>query len=231
MTDMLMLLEYINQEIHNSELYKLLTQGTLHSPSFNDIKDVLHVKPLVDVKLESEFKNKINYLQIFDEENSCSVICSNIFTKSNCKNTDILSSALVQNREVFICRMLDGTIHAIPIVSAHDRDDIVAVLAFPPTQTLCLRWESSHEWIESKGCLENCSNLIYVAPIPEGVEDIAGIFTNCKKLNCPIYLPSTIKWTLQMLDGCESFSSNIYMHESASKDIGLGEFSRYLKIL
>lgn len=230
-TELLKILDAIEAEIHEADLYKMILAGTLSCPAFKGIDKNYKIHPLVDTKIISNAVNFIKYLHVYDETSSCETIYNNIFTDQNCQGYDVLTHALTQDRKCFICRMLDGSIHAIPYSLAHDRSDIIAVLAFPTVKSLCLRCESSHEWIESGGCLENCDNLVYVAPLPEGIEDIAGLFVGCKKLNCPIYLPNSIQWALDLLEGCDQFSSAIYIRGPVHRDLGLGEFTKYLQIL
>ena len=101
-----------------------------------------------------------------------------------------------------LCAMLDGSIKLVPTYLLPGNQDIVAVLQFSSTMTD----------FNSKGIgqFAHCTNLVYVPPIPDGVTDLSNAFINCESLNCPIYIPSSVKTVEGMLNGCTSFNSNIY---------------------
>lgn len=69
------------------------------------------------------------------------------------------------------------------------------------------------DWIDFfvAGCCQNCKELVFIPPVPEGVSTLREAFIGCIKLNCPIFLPSTIKDCTDMLKGCDSFRSKIVL--------------------
>lgn len=221
--------QMIVQGIRSTPEYVEIIEGKLSSrkvferPSLAVLrKDAKHWDSLFTRK--SEYKRDLQIPLTVKVENSDIKVYSNIKTQNNSYSTsyDALQNALADTDRC-LCQMISGDLQLIHIDCMHNREDIIAVIAFcvPSTHSFCMRYESSHEWIDAYGILENCKNLKYVAPIPEGVTDIAGAFENCTGLNCNIYLPSTVTWCLGMLKGCSSFSSKIYYKGELPTDIGV----------
>ena len=108
--------------------------------------------------------------------------------------------------------------------------DIVAVLAFPSDMTSFCEYIAYYVPVDNldecgqihsmslSGIFSDLPNLVYVPPIPEGVTDLQFAFQGCPKLNCPIHIPSTATRLFGMLNECDSFSSEIFIH-SAQKEI------------
>ncbi len=100
-----------------------------------------------------------------------------------------------------LCYMTDGTLMYVPYEALTGNESIVSVIQFSSTFKSFVR--------NSNGLFMGCRNLVYIPPLPEGVEDFSYAFKDCSNLNCPIYLPSTAKNVRGMLAGCKKFDSLI----------------------
>lgn len=118
------------------------------------------------------------------------------------------------NSDNFLCFMMSGELSLLKSYELYQNEDIVGVLQFPTDITTLLHQDGTeYKALEGKGYFEGCKNLVFIAPIPEGYRNIGRAFRNCVKLNCPIFLPSSVDWCAGMLDGCNSFSSPIFTHK------------------
>lgn len=133
----------------------------------------------------------------------------------------------------------DGTMH---LVDVHDmpKKQVVAVIQFSPNDC-SLSYISGRpapmtvkgiDWVDFyvDGCCRDCRELVFIPPIPEGVTTLREAFYNCSKLNCPIFLPSTIENCTDMLEGCSSFSNKIILPNNLQiTDVqGLDRYAQYV---
>lgn len=216
----------LQQDIRSSPEYLELINGQAQSksllkqPTMADLKKDAKYWDALFTSTKKEIEAKV-HLSV--NEGSRYKTYNNIYANVGkyASSFDVLQGALADKNHC-LCQMTSGDLQLIPILLMHDRDDIVAVLAFGVSDTgsLCLRYEDRDKQFKTYGILENCSNLKYVAPIPEGITDAAGAFENCTSLNCNIYLPATMTWCPNMLKGCMSFSSTVYYKNVCPKDIG-----------
>lgn len=226
------LLAAYQDEVHKTAVYREIMHGTLRSPRCHDISKL---------KTFDSFLTSTDYSRFTTIKSAKSTTFLTVIkevTKKPYVYYDIqLSDAhptlnsLLAADNCFLCQMTSGELRLIEFSGAHDREDILAVLAFPInfTYSLCLRWESSHEWIESCGAFKNCTNLRYVAPIPEGYTDAAAAFEGCSSLNSPIFLPQSMTWCPGIVKDCTSFNSNIFVHSQSAEGLGIQELADKLK--
>lgn len=130
--------------------------------------------------------------------------------------------------EEMLCAFTDGSLGLV-FFSYYKVPGVVAILEFPVgVESYFGTVETEHEWVESFGFCCNMRDLVYIPPIPEGVKYLNFSFQNCPKLNCPIFLPSTVISCRGMLEGCTSFSSPIYVHKIPDNGFELGEYAKFL---
>lgn len=226
------LLSAYQDEVHKTAIYQNIMHGTLQSPRCHDISKLTNFDSFLTSQDYNRFTPTISakpttFLVIIKE----AAKEPHVYYDIQLSDTHPTLNSLLAADNCFLCQMTSGELRLIEFHSAHDRDDILAVLAFPIdyTYSLCLRWESSHEWIDSCGAFKNCTNLRYVAPIPEGYTDASGAFEGCSFLNSSIFLPKSMTWCPGIVKDCTSFNSNIFVHSQSAEKLGIPELADKLK--
>lgn len=156
-------------------------------------------------------------------------ITPEFFMKHSC--TDV-----VENHPVNLVLLGSGELALLDTQQQMGYQDIIAVIQFSSHEPGLSRLSACPEPITVKGidCVnfkisgfcQNCKNLVFIPPIPEGVESLRLAFKGCLSLNCPIFLPESIRDCTSMLEGVP-FSSKIYLPSPLKiSDVeGLQEYS------
>lgn len=212
---------FLDEKFKSDALYKKLhdTSARLSTPNF--IPDVGNLYP----GLYIDALNKSSAMYDVKGSNNRSVTISTVSGECVIFNNIIVPRDFPENLDPtwctytyassrFLCCMMSGRLQLLEPDEVYKNEDILAVLQFPTNiSTLLHMPNTKYEQLKGKGFFEDCKNLVYIAPIPEGYTNLGLAFRNCTKLNCPIFLSNTVNWCAGMLDGCTSFNSPIFTHK------------------
>ena len=197
-----LLQQYFHGITKQSEIYKqVFAHQCVHYsgkelPALRDISPIkLFIKS--DLKL---YNARVEIPILNGEIHSIPELTCQLYDKYVAEN--YAQFCLTEGTGACLCAMDNGDLVLVPINLLRGNKHVISVLQFA-SSLKSFRFGNC-------GCFGFCKNLIYVPPIPEGVTNLELAFQDCTSLNCPIYLPSTVKSIKGMLDGCVSFNSKIY---------------------